>query len=99
LEYTQSLADELNYDELLILSIVVWHVNASLLPPGPTHAWSEGDREQLSQCLSPNMIDANAAIFNDRYNAIVGAQLQERDFKRKVKALIESLDYSLIAFF
>jgi hypothetical protein len=107
-EYIQNLAEEeLSYDELLVLSIFVWDVNASIpvlllrhrnQPADSATALSELDRKQLSESFSLDMINANSNSLSGQYNAILGIVLQEDVFRCKIVGLIESLDYSFITF-
>ncbi|KAL2801961.1 hypothetical protein BJX63DRAFT_438315 [Aspergillus granulosus] len=107
-DYTRNLAkNELSYDELLILSIFTWHVNASIPvlllrginpPADSATALSELERKQLSESFSLSMIDANCTTFSEKYNATMGVELREDDFRWEVVTLIESLGYSFITF-
>ncbi len=108
-EYSRNLAEEeLDEQELYILSIFTWHVNGSvpvkwLLQQSPQLAassieLSESDRKALSETFSQTMIDNNCTTFCDRYRLFAAVELEKQAFKDKTWKILDSLDYSLIAF-
>ncbi|KAL3468881.1 hypothetical protein BJX99DRAFT_265729 [Aspergillus californicus] len=108
-EYSRTVAeDELSEEELYILSIFTWDVNASV-PVNlflqqsvqlaePSIELSDSDREELSNSFSPIMININCTKFSNRYSHFVGFKLGGQAFQDKTSNLLDSLDYSLIAF-
>ena len=108
-EYSRNLAEEeLDKQELYILSIFTWHVNGSVpvewllqqshqLAASSTEL-SESDRKALSETFSQTMIDNNCTTFCDRYGLFAAVKLEKQAFKDKTWKILDSLDYSLIVF-
>ncbi len=108
-EYSRKVAeDKLSLQELYILSIFTLDVNASfpltvflqqfVQLSEPSVELSESECEELSDSFSPEMIHINRTTFCSRYFHFVGVELEEQAFKDKTSKLLDSLDYSFIAF-